>query len=75
MIRRLIYGWDKIVFFSSIAGLLLLIAVSLFRYYYLLPRQEMLSKDAVYINKLELENKLLKDRVLSLEKKIENDQR
>lgn len=65
--------WDRVVFFGSIAGLLLLIGISLFRYYYLVPVQEELSSNTRYIKQLENENRLLQKENRKLSKELENE--
>ena len=65
--------WEKFIFVSSIIGLVVLLASSLFRYYYLVPRQEKATKDYRYIQQLKNENNDLKTQLQHLKKRIENE--
>ena len=65
--------WDRFVFISSLVGLLLLIAISLFRYYYLIPAQRQVPANAQQVRLLQEENEKLKNEIERLHKKIDNE--
>lgn len=73
MKRRLEQFWEKFIFIASLIGLVFLFAISFFRYYYLIPRQEKVSEDYSYIQKLENENRELKAAIRTLKKNSENE--
>lgn len=73
MIRRIETAWEKVVFIGSITGLAFLIAISFFRYYYLIPAQKNQSGDYRYILQLKNENRELKEEIVRLQSKLEHE--
>jgi hypothetical protein len=67
--------WDRIIFIASIIGLAFLMAISIFRYYYLIPEQQSHTKNYHYIQHLKNENRELKAEIDHLKQKLDDDQK
>lgn len=61
-------NWNKLVFMSSIIGLVLLITISLIRYYVIIPKQLKVCDDYQYIKSLQNENLHLKEEIDKMKK-------
>jgi cell division protein FtsB len=65
--------WDKFILVSCLSGLVFLIAISVFRYFYLVPAQEQAARNYGHIQQLQNENRALKTEINRLQKKLRDE--
>jgi hypothetical protein len=65
--------WDKFVFISSLIGLLFLISINIFKYYYIIPAQRELCSNTKQLLLIKKENDRLKKKIEILQHKDKNE--